>query len=341
MEGVSFEVPSEVVTTAALEEKLSPAYQKLGAAKGQVEALTGIKERRWWPEGFKVSEGAASVVKKLLAQHHVEPSSVDALVFTGICREFVEPATACKVAHDAGLHEATLVYDLSNACTGAVNGLIDIANRIELGQIKAGVVVTCESAREIVEATISWINGDPTWKTFQDSAATLTGGSGAAAFLLSDGSLKNGHKHRITSAANHADLNQHHLCRWGLNLNQTPGQFDWYCVTDGKNLLEKGLPVVGNAWGKFIEESGWQPSQIDKVIMHQVTKQHRMEVLKTIDMDPAKEFLSFEYLGNMASVSLPATLALADENGFIDSGDRVSLVAFGSGLNSIVVGVEW
>ena len=30
------------------------------------------------------------------------------------------------------------VYDVSNACLGVLNGMVDIANRIELGQIRAG-----------------------------------------------------------------------------------------------------------------------------------------------------------------------------------------------------------
>ena len=35
-----------------------------------------------------------------------------------------------------------------------LNGVIDVANRIELGQCRAGLVVSCETAREINEVTI-------------------------------------------------------------------------------------------------------------------------------------------------------------------------------------------
>jgi len=33
---------------------------------GQLEALTGIRERRWWDQGFKVSEGALRAARKAL-----------------------------------------------------------------------------------------------------------------------------------------------------------------------------------------------------------------------------------------------------------------------------------
>ena len=46
------------------------------------------------------------------------------------------------------------IYDISNACLGVINGIFDIANRIELGQIRAGMVVSCESSREINDVMI-------------------------------------------------------------------------------------------------------------------------------------------------------------------------------------------
>ena len=64
-----------------------------------------------------------------------------------------------------------------------MNGMLDIANRIELGQIRAGLVVSCESAREIVDIMIDRLIAEPDMELFKMSLATLTGGSGAAAVL--------------------------------------------------------------------------------------------------------------------------------------------------------------
>ena len=36
-----------------------------------------------------------------------------------------------------GRQSEAAVYDVSNACLGVLNGMLDIANRIELGQIRA------------------------------------------------------------------------------------------------------------------------------------------------------------------------------------------------------------
>ena len=50
---------------------------------------------------------------------------------------------------------------------------------------------------------------------------------------------------------------------------------------------------------------------------------------------------TFEFLGNMGTVSLPLTAALAEEREFLRPGDRVGLLGIGSGLNCMMLGVEW
>ena len=76
------------------------------------------------------------------------------LIYGGVCRDNLEPATACAVSNGLGLGPETQIYDVSNACLGVLNGMIQVANAIELGQIEAGLVVSCESARQIIDFTI-------------------------------------------------------------------------------------------------------------------------------------------------------------------------------------------
>jgi 3-oxoacyl-[acyl-carrier-protein] synthase-3 len=46
-------------------------------------------------------------------------------------------------------------------------------------------------------------------------------------------------------------------------------------------------------------------------------------------------------LGNMGTVSLPLTAALAEERDFLRPGDRVGWLGIGSGLNCLMLGLEW
>src|SRR5438445_5405501 len=99
-------------------------YENLRIAPGQLEALTGISERRWWDAGYPLSEGAAAAARKAMAKSNVRPQDIGALVYTGVCRENFEPATACAVASHLGVGSDAYLYDISNACLGVLNGII-------------------------------------------------------------------------------------------------------------------------------------------------------------------------------------------------------------------------
>ena len=62
-------------------------------------------------------------VEKALAAAGVERQQIGALVHGSVCRDFLEPATACGVHHGLGLPDRCAVYDVSNACLGLLNGM--------------------------------------------------------------------------------------------------------------------------------------------------------------------------------------------------------------------------
>ena len=124
--------------SAELERRLKELYDALHISPGQLESLTGIIERRWWEEGYRLSDGAIAAARRALATSNVVAEQIEVLIYGGVCREYFEPATAARVASVLGVGAETTVYDISNACLGVLNGMVEIANRIELGQIRAG-----------------------------------------------------------------------------------------------------------------------------------------------------------------------------------------------------------
>src|SRR5512137_2269640 len=206
---LGYELAPVVVSTSELEARLEPLYRALHFAPGQVQALTGIRERRWWEPGYPLSRGAIAAGEKALAAAVIGPEEIGVLTYTGVCREQFEPATACRVAAGLGVRGNAAIYDISNACLGVLNGILDVANRIELGQIRAGLVVSCESAREINDIMIDRMLEERRMDHFVTSLATLTGGSGAVAVLLTDGSFSPGKRRRLLGGATQAAPEHH------------------------------------------------------------------------------------------------------------------------------------
>ncbi|MEK7233022.1 MAG: 3-oxoacyl-ACP synthase III [Elusimicrobiota bacterium] len=330
LDGLAYELAPNVVTSSELEKRIEPVYTSLRFQVGQLEALTGIRERRWWSEGFQLSDGAAGAGRKALDKAGVNPQDIGVVIYAGVCKQSCEPATACAVASKLGVSMDCVVLDISNACLGVMSGIVDIANRIELGQIRAGLVVSCESAREINESMIKSMLANPTLEHFKLSMSTLTGGSGAVGVVLTDGSFgKAGPRllgGTIQAAPRHWDL-----CRWDRD----------FMRTDAPAVLKNGLELARLTWQNFTEILGWSGVDLDKAICHQVGGPHSAAFLLACGIDPGKNFPTYEFLGNIGTVSLPLTAAIADERGFLNKGDHVGFLGIGSGLNCMMLGWEW
>jgi 3-oxoacyl-[acyl-carrier-protein] synthase-3 len=381
IESIGYELAPVVVSTAELEARLAPIYQELRMAPGQLELLTGISERRWWEPGYPLSAGAAAAGKKALAAAGLSGDDVDVLIYTGVCRENFEPATACAVAHELQVNPDAAVYDLSNACLGVLNGIVDVANRIELGQARAGLVVSAETAREINENVIDRMVRTTSMELFRESVATFTGGSGAAAVLVVGEELSRERRRKLLGGVTKNAPQHHNLCRWGLQgiLPAAVGAVDRMLGHNASALVQRGLDLGAGAtaliqkgldlglrhvmipfmethagevlkygvelglrtWGAFLGKLGWRADQLDRVVCHQVGAGHRDAVLKAIGIPPEKDYSTFEFLGNIGTVSLPLTAALAEEREFLRPGDRVGFLGIGSGLNCLMLGLEW
>ncbi len=335
----AYELPTEVITSRELEERLWPVYNKLKIPLGQFEAMTGIRERRWWPKNFAVSDGAVQAAQKALDACQMNAKDIDIVIYAGVCRDLYEPATACRVAAKLGITGSAQAYDVSNACLGVMNGMIDVANRIELGQIRAGLVVSCESSRDITEDVILQMLEDPVMERFTKALATLTGGSGAAAVLLTDGSF-GADSHRLIGGVNRSALDQHELCRWGVQKIKNR-KFEQFITTDAVNVLRHGLALGVKTWQLLLQELGWGIDLVDKIISHQVGKAHRESIMRSVGLPLTHDYPTYELLGNIGSVSVPLTAAMAAERGFLCRGDQVGLLGIGSGLNCLMMGVKW
>ncbi|RJQ87970.1 MAG: 3-oxoacyl-ACP synthase III [Desulfobacteraceae bacterium] len=337
--GFGYELAPNVVSSDDLEKRLIKLYDSLHLQPGQLQALTGIAERRFWDPDMRISAGAVLAGKKALAATGIQPHEIGMLIYAGVCRENLEPATACAVADRLGIKAEAEIYDVSNACLGVLNGMVQIANAIELGQIRAGMVVSCESARQIVETTVRRLLETNSMAVFKETIATLTGGSGAVAVVLSEASRCE-HGHRLLGGLTRNATRYHQLCTWGPDTG-IPASLAHVMRTDSVGVLKHGVALGIETYRAFKLELDWPADKPDKVICHQVGSVHQRTILESIGIDPSKDFSTYRYLGNIGTVSLPITAAIAEERQFLQAGDLVAFLGIGSGLNCLMLGIRW
>src|SRR5580700_2029047 len=333
-------LPPEVVTSSEIEARLRPVYERLGLPEGRLELMTGIRERRFFPRGTRPGQVSAEVAARAIEVSRIDRAHFGGLVHGSVCRDQPEPATASFVHHAAGLPQSAFVLDVSNACLGLLNGMILLADMIELGQIRAGLVVGTEDGRALVEGTIESLleNDGLTRQEIKRDFASLTIGSGSAAIVLCDRKLSQ-HDHRLMGGAFRAETSSHELCTGGDSDNQ-PGDA-LRMQTDSEALLHAGIALAESTWNDAKVALGWSNVDVTKAFTHQVGRAHRKLLFERLKLDPAIDFPTVEYLGNTGAVALPTAWSLGLEQGRIVARDRVALLGIGSGLNALMLGLEW
>lgn len=336
VESLAHELPPEVVTSAELEARLAPLYERLRLPAGRLELMTGIRERRFWPVDFRPSAAAAAAGRRALEASCLGPESVDLLVHCAVCRDMLEPSTASFVHRELGLPEHTQVFDLSNACLGFLNALTVAGAMIDAGQVRVALLVAGENGRPLVEETVArLLDGTLDRQGIKPYFANLTIGAGAVAAVVCHRDLAPG-AHRLVGGASRAATRHNELCQ-----GDAVSQHGLHMQTDSEALLVAGIETARATWGDFVAVTGWAPADLDRVVTHQVGVAHHRALFTALGLDPARSPSTFATLGNVGSVSCPLTLSDAVAAGRVERGHRVGLLGIGSGINCLMLAVEW
>jgi len=319
------------VTSIDIEKQLKATFERLGIRDNLLEEVSGIGARRFWEEGTLPSDAATLAAEKVLDDAGIDRGKIGVIINTSVCRDYLEPSTACIVHGNLGLADNCLNFDVGNACLAFLNGM-DIASRmIERTEIDYALIVDGESSRPITEATIErLLDPDVDAEQFRAEFASLTLGSGAAAMILARKELApQGHPYLGSVSRSATEFNK--LCQ---------GQMD-RMVTDTRILLSEGLKLASKTFLAAKIAFGWVASELDQFIIHQVSKVHTDSLVKLLGLDPEKVHAIYPEMGNIGPASVPIVLAKAAELGRIKRGDRVALLGIGSGLNCSMAEIIW
>ena len=233
------------------------------------------------------------------------------------------------------------MYDISNACLGFLNGITSLANMIELGQVKRGLIVAGESSRQLVRTTIDQLlkARKLTRQEFKAAFASLTIGSGAVALVMTHDSVAQT-DHRLLGGAIRTATEHNDLCRGSADTGFAHDAV-MSMSTDAETLLTGGCELAAETWEALKQTAGWSNGDVNRTFCHQVGSVHRDRLYEALGRDAAKDSSTFEFLGNVGSVSLPLTMAMGSERNPPPPGARIAMLGIGSGLSSVMLAVRW
>lgn len=344
LEGFAVNLPPIEVSSAQLEDRLSPLYDKLQIPFGTLERLSGIKTRYFWDHSVTPSKAASGAAKAALGQIGFPLEQIKSVFNCSVTRDHFEPATAMLVHRDVGVPQSSLAFDITNACLGLSDGIMVLGNLIESGVVKAGLLVSGETVSRIIDTSISKMlaNDSITREELLKLLPTFTLGSGAVAMVLCHESIAT-KSHKIVGAAASAGSQYADLCVGNADFcyHMDETELDPIMHTDSPKLIASGALVGKAAWEELSPAVNWGRDNIDVLISHQVGRQLGDAFFQTVGVDNSKEYSIYKKYGNQVSAALPSAVVLAAQEGVLKTGSKLLLTGFGSGLNAVFTAVEW
>jgi len=319
--GIAGWVPEKIVTTEELQRKL-PFYYRL-FKKIDIGELTGIRERRFCEKGQDIMYASLAAVENLRTKVDFDNSEIDLVIFAGITRDFVEPATAVMIAKRLGIQKA-IAFDVSNACLGFVDAMMIADAMIAGNRCRNALIVSAEvggsnCSRNAIKAIR---RGGSFYKNF----ASLTLGDGAAAALLRPTQNQN-HRNKLIAGircsfpefSDACTVKSHRVDKLKMQ-------------TDPRRLFKAALRNIPAMHKELSEVCNWNVGDVDVLVAHQASEKILYQGAIGAKIPIENTINTLSKYGNMATVSIPFTIAKALESGKISAGKNVFIAGFGSGL---------
>jgi 3-oxoacyl-[acyl-carrier-protein] synthase-3 len=231
-------------------------YGRLKLPEGRLELMTGIKERRFWPQAIRPSAASALAGRRAMQAAGVGPADIDLLIHSSVCRDRLEPSTAAYVHGLLGLGRRP--RSSTSPTPAWVSSTPSRSPRAWWSQARCAAVLVCsgEDGRPLVERTIRLLNEDLalTRDTIKPYFANLTIGAGGAAAVVCRDDLAGPGAIRLLGGAAETDSSANGLCEG----DTSHAELDMR--TDSEALLAAGVALAQRCWGRFKGVTGWDES---------------------------------------------------------------------------------
>ncbi len=289
---------------------------------------TGIRERRIAPPEMTAADMGASAARCALKRAGLTPEDVDILIISTATPDRLLPATACDVQALIGATNA-VAFDVAGACTGFIYALTLAEGYISTGRGEVALVVATEKLSSIVD----W-EDRTTCVLFGDGAgaAVVRSSEGERGILgthhQSDGKLADLLYRPAGGAAIPMDeevlRNRTHLIRMA-----------------GREVFKHAVRAMADSSAQALERSGWALEDVDMVFPHQANIRIIKATARYAGLPMEKVFVNVDRYGNMSSATIPVAMDEAIEEGRLQPGMKLLLVAFGAGLTWGAMAVRW
>jgi 3-oxoacyl-[acyl-carrier-protein] synthase III len=313
--------PSQVLTNKDLERMVDTSDE-------WIVSRTGIRERRVAAADETTASMAAVASLRAIRTAGLEPDDIDLILLATLTPDYWMPSTAALVKEAIG-NTTAAAMDIAAACSGFVYAFATAQAWIASGLAKHVLVIGAELLTRFLDYT--------------DRSTCILFGDGAGAVVLS-ASTEPGGSLGIELTTEPQGAYMIWLPAGGSKSPpsaETMARGEHYIRMEGNQTYRFATKTMATTALASVRKSGLQASDIDLIIPHQANMRIVEAVAKGLDLPMEKMFVNLDKYGNTSAASVPIALAEAVNEGRVQIGDHVVLVAFGAGFTSGAVTIEW
>jgi 3-oxoacyl-[acyl-carrier-protein] synthase-3 len=294
-----------------------------------IVSRTGIRERRIAARHETTATLAAIAGKRAIAVAGLQPDDIDVILVATLTPDYWMPSTGALVKEAIGNTRAAAM-DIAAACSGLVYAYSVADAYLRSGMYKNALVVGSETLSRYLD--------------FSDRGTCILFGDGAGAVVLSASDEEGGGMRGMELTTDPDGAYMIWLPSGGSRSpasGQTLARGEHYVRMEGRETYRYATKTMATTALKAIERAGWKADEIDLFIPHQANLRIIESVAKGLGLPMDKMFVNLDRYGNTSAASVGIALAEAVDSGRIKIGDKIVLVAFGAGLTSGGIALEW
>lgn len=315
--GVGSYVPENVVTNDDLAKIVDTNDE-------WISTRTGIKERR-----ISLNENTSDLALKAslnaLNNSNEEVNNIDLIICATSSPDYFMPSTACIVQGKLGAKNAA-AFDLSAACTGIIYAMVTAVQFIKSGMYKTVLVIGAETNSKLID-----------WK---DRRTCVLFGDGAAAVILKESEAANS----FLSMSIESDGTKYKYLECPTvplqNIYEKSLIQRGFITMQGGDVFKFAVKTMVKSIKYILEKSNCSIEDIKYIIPHQANIRIINYATKLLNIPTEKFYINLQNYGNTSAASVGIALdELKSQN--LNKGDKLILVAFGAGMTSGIILLEW
>ena len=291
-----------------------------------IVSRTGIRERRIAGEGEFASDMGVRAVNDLTRRFPDALAGVDLVVCATSSPDAYFPSTAALIAGQVGLNGAG-AFDVSVACSGFVYAL-SVAQGMLIGGTARKVLVL---GAEVLSKILDW----------EDRSTCILFGDGAGAAIVEEVPEGYGFQSFVLGADSTGGPSLYKFAVADHIPGVPVGEGNSMLGMNGREVFKFAVRVLSDSGAKALAKAGLNGSDVDWMVPHQANVRIIESACSRFGVPLEKTVINLDRYGNTSTASVPLALCEALDDGRIQDGDQLLLVAFGGGLSWGASAMRW